>query len=265
MPGRGVSTASPPLGEGQGAQILLALAQHVVEAHPGRKVAQQFRVRRFAVEPLLQIVERRDRAVAQDQQLAIERHILGHRLEHVREGAADIVARPGIHPLFAAAPDELDADAVPFPFGQVVARIEPAEIALLYGLRQHQRGEYRQVAYARLLGPAFEPVEQGSVGWRQPVPDLFDLCDVGATPFGECCFGEPRRDADTQTAGDEFQQRPAAGRVKRVEPGSEMRADIGPARGLQRRDDLGKMRHAISPHPRRWRGASLPRLRGRVI
>ena len=81
---------APAFGKGQAAQIFRPLAQHVVEPHCGRKIAQQFRGRGLAVEPLLQIVEGGDLAVADHQQLAVECHIGGHRRADVRESAAPI-------------------------------------------------------------------------------------------------------------------------------------------------------------------------------
>ena len=84
---------------------------------------------------MLQIVEGCDLAVAQDQQLAIERDAFGHLFQDVGKRAADVVARAGIDPLFATAGHELDADAVPLPFREVVAWVEPVEIAFLDRLR----------------------------------------------------------------------------------------------------------------------------------
>ena len=76
---------APALGEGEAAQILRPLAQYVVEPHRRRIIAQHLRGRRLAVESLLQIVERRHLAVAHDQELAVERHLLGHRRADIRE------------------------------------------------------------------------------------------------------------------------------------------------------------------------------------
>ena len=43
---------------------------------------------------------------------------------------------------------------------------------------------------------------------------------------GDRGLGEPRRDADAQAAGDELEQRPAAGLVERVEPARELRRAV---------------------------------------
>jgi hypothetical protein len=50
----------PAVDKRQVAQIFRPLAQDVVEPHRSRKIVQHRRVWRFAVEALLQIVERRD-------------------------------------------------------------------------------------------------------------------------------------------------------------------------------------------------------------
>ena len=56
-----------PLIEGQRPQILAALFENIVEPDPGRIIGDHLRRRDLAVEPLLQIVERRDLAVAYHQ------------------------------------------------------------------------------------------------------------------------------------------------------------------------------------------------------
>ncbi len=188
----------PALGEGEAAQILRPLAQNVVEPHGRREIAQHFRGRGLAVEPLLQVVERGDLAVADHQQLAVQRHIRRHRRADVGKGAADLVAGARIEPLFGAAGDELHADAVPFPFGEIVARVEPGDVGILERLRQHQRAEGRQIADLGRRAPALEPIEERLVGRGEAVPDLLDAVELDAAPLGERGLGEPRRDADPQ-------------------------------------------------------------------
>jgi hypothetical protein len=134
VPGFEAATA---LGKGQGAQIVATLAQHVVKPHRRRMIAQHLRIRRFAVEALLQIVERRNLARAHDQQLAVERHPVGDRRDDVGKGAPDVVPRARVEPPVPAAADQLHPDAVPFPFCEVVVRVYRLQIALFERLRQH--------------------------------------------------------------------------------------------------------------------------------
>ena len=144
---------------------------------------------------------------------------------------ADIVAGARIEPLLAAARDELHADAVPFPFGEIVARDRARRGRRPRAAAPASAGQ--KVGSSPISGggrAAFEPSEQRPVGRREAVPDLLDAIELDAAPFGERGLGEPRRDADPQRAGDELQQRPAAGRVERVEPRREMRPDLGAAR-----------------------------------
>ena len=56
------------------------------------------------------------------------------------------------------------------------------------------------------------------------MPDLLDAIDLDTAPLGQRGLGEPRRNADAQAAGDELEERPAAGRIERVEPRLEQAA-----------------------------------------
>ena len=74
------------------------------------------------------------------------------------------------------------------------------------------------------------------------MPDLFDAIDLDTAPLGECGLGQPRRNPDAQAAGDEFQERPAPGRIERVEPRLEQASDFVAARRLQLFNDLAQAR-----------------------
>ncbi len=80
---------------------------------------------------------------------------------------------------------------------------------------------------------AGEPGEEGDVGRGEAVPELLDLGDVAGAEVGEGLLGEAGGDADAQAAGDELQEREAAGGVEAVE---------------QALDDLR------APRGGRWRG-----------
>jgi hypothetical protein len=158
--------------------------------------------------------------------------------------AADIVPRARIEPPLPAAADQLHPDAIPFPFGEIIVRVERLQIALFERLCQHQRAESRQLGDVRRRGPPLQPIEQFAIRRREAVPDLLDPIEFDPAPFRKRSLREPRRDPDPQRAGDQLQQGPAAGRVERVEPRCEMSADLSPARTLQSGDDLGQRRHA---------------------
>jgi hypothetical protein len=232
----------PPaaLGKSAATQVFRTLAENVVETYCRRKIALQFRGRGLAVQPLLQIVERRDLAVADHQELAVQCQISGHCRDNVRKGGADIVAGARIEAPFAAAGDQLHADPVPFPFGEIIARVEAREIGVLQRLGQHQRGKGRQIAdLGRRMAP-LQPIEERLVRRRESVPDFFDTVELDTAPFGERGLGEPRRDADPQLAGDEFQQCPTPRRIEGVEPRLEQPRHLASARFFQLSDDLGK-------------------------
>ena len=113
----------------------------------------------LAVEPLLEIVEGRNLALAHHQQLAVEHDALGQRLDHIGKGARDIVAGARKEPLLAAVMRSLHADAVPFPFGDEVLRRDRLKLLVLDLMRQHQRPEGRPRAY---FGPWAVPESQAN-------------------------------------------------------------------------------------------------------
>ena len=79
------------------------------------------------------------------------------------------------------------------------------------------------------------------------MPDQLDLVGLLVAERRDRGLGEPRRHADAQRAGDELQQRPAAGLVERVEPGGELRGQLGFAERGERGDDVGERRCTVPP------------------
>jgi hypothetical protein len=72
-------------GERHCAQIVAAFSQQIVGAQVRREFAKQLRRYGFAIEPLLQHVERLHAAFAQDQQLAVDGGGQPQRRQQVRE------------------------------------------------------------------------------------------------------------------------------------------------------------------------------------
>ena len=238
------------LRERQLAQIVLVVAEQIVGAQMNRKLLDQLRRHDLAVEPLLQNVETLHAPFAQDQKLAVDGAGQPQRRHEVRKAARDILAGARIEPrgdvaVLVAAGHRLHADAVPFPFGDVVGGIERGEIGVLDRMRQHHRAERRGIAIDRLVAAAFQPGEQVEIGRRETRPDQLDLMRVLVAERGGRGLGQPRGDADAQRAGDELQQRPAAGLIQLVEPALELLRQLGLAERAQRGDDLGEGR-------RRW-------------
>ena len=94
-------------------------------------------------------------------------------------------------------------------------------------MRQHRRAERRRVAAL----PACRRGLQARRTVRRraasgPARAISISSDVLAAKRRRRGLGEPRRDADAQAAGDELQQRPAAGLVERVEPACELRRQL---------------------------------------
>ena len=92
-----------PLGEGQLAQVLAVFDQEIVGAQMRGKFGEQLRVHGLAVEPLLQHVERLHAAVAQDQQLAVDRAVEVERLDQIGKRAGNVLAGARIKPRDALA------------------------------------------------------------------------------------------------------------------------------------------------------------------
>ena len=190
----------PALGEGEAAQIFRPLAQNVVEPHRRREIAQHFRGRGLAVEPLLQVVERGDLAVADHQQLAVERHIRRASPRRCRETRRRYRRRSANRAAFRRR-------------GRRAARgCRPISIRRDSRAGRARRCRASSSGCASISGqkvgrspisgggrPALEPIEQRLVGRREPVPDLLDAIDLDAAPLGERGLGEARRDADPQT------------------------------------------------------------------
>ena len=227
------------------AQIVVTVGEEIVDAQMRRKLGEQFRRHCLAVQPLLQHVERLHAAVAHDQQLAVDRALELQRLAEIGKAPGDFLAGARIEPrdalaVFAPAGDRLQANAVPLPLRHVVGWIERGEFRLFDRVREHDRAERRRIARDRLCGAAFDPGKQIEIGRREPRPDQFDLVRVLAAEGGDGGLRQPRRDADAQRAGDQLEQRPAAGRVERIEPARELRRQLGFAERGEREDDGGE-------------------------
>ena len=130
-------------------------------------------------------------------------------------------------------------------------------------MRQHHRAERRRIEIDRLCRAAFQPREQIEIGRREPGPHQLDLVRILVAECRGGGLGEPRRDPDPHRAGDELQQRPAAGFVEFVEPARQLFRQLGLAQRAQRGDDLGKGRRrgivverggGLRPHQRRRLG-----------
>jgi hypothetical protein len=149
-----------PLGEAQGADVLAVLGQQVIGADAGGMGRDQLGVDALAVQPLLQVGERRRAAVPHHQQFAVQRAIEVQRRQHVGKGARNVVAGAGVKSAKAALADRLDADAVPLPFGGVVGGVQPGQVHhLVDRLSQHHRPETALGRGVRPLGALFQPGE----------------------------------------------------------------------------------------------------------
>src|SRR3569833_2015868 len=118
----------PPLRPRQRADVYAAVEQHIVDAHERREFFLQLRRRYLAVEPLLQVVEGGRIEAASDQQLPVEHRLAEDILDQVGKALGDVVAGAREQRSCALAENELDADAVPFPLGREIGRIEHRKV-----------------------------------------------------------------------------------------------------------------------------------------
>ena len=233
----------------------------------GGKLGEELRGDRLAIEPLLQHAERLHLALAHDQQFAVERAVEGERVDEIGKGVRNVFAGARIEArdapsVGARSGDRLDADAVPFPFRDIVRRVELGEVARLDRMREHGRAERGGIGDERFFRPAFDPGEEIEIRRRERRPENLDLVGVLAAERRHRGFREPRRDADAQRAGDEFQERPSPRFVEGVEPARELRRQLGLAEPRERRDHVREGGRFLRPLPGGER--STERQRGRV-
>ena len=195
----------------------------------------------LAVQPLLQVVERRDRLLAAHQQLAVEHAVEVDRLDDVGEGARHVLAGAAVEPLDAARRRRPARGCRPISIRRGSARDRACRVRRARSGWPASAAGRRRPCCVLGLGPSLrQPVEQRPIGRRERVPDLLDLGDRLVADIGGRLLGEPRRDADAQRAGQQLQQRPAAGRIERIEPALEDRRRLHLGRALQRLDDLAE-------------------------
>ncbi len=216
----------PSLLERQRPQVLVALEQNVVDPDEGWRVRDQLRAGPLPPKPLLEIGERRRiiRHGAPNQQFAVDRAREIETGDHVRKALADIVAGARIEATLAVARDRLDAHPVPLPLGEISLRVERGQLLFVERIRKHRRPEAGAGIGVGLGAPTLQPREKPGIGRREAVPDLLDLGHGMVERMGERRLGEPRGDADTQSARRKLQERPASVRVEHIEPfGQEVR------------------------------------------
>ena len=236
----------PSLGEGRRADVLAAIEQQIIDAQQRRKFAQHFGGGRLAVEALLQIGEGPDGVAIAHKQFAIKDDIGEgrgqQRLDHVGKGAAHVLASARVkprdaRPIGARDNRRLHAHAIPFPFGDIIARVECRDVVGRQRVGEHGRAKRRGVVADGPGATALGPCEQVDIGRRETVPDFLDRLDANVAQRGDRRLGETRGNADAQGAGEQLQQRPAAGLVEIVEKTREQRRRVALARRTQRIDD----------------------------
>ena len=212
---------------GRSRRSSVAVGEKIVGAQMRGKFGDQLRRDGFAVEPLLQHVEGLHAALAHDQKFAVDGAGEAQGVEQIGKALGDVFAGARIKPRDPSCRPCRAATActrMPSHFHSAMksAGIEPGKSLVVERMRQHRRPERRRIAARRFFRAAFEPGEQIAIGRRKPGPDQLDLLRVLAAERRGRGLGEPRRDADAQSAGDELDQRPAPGLVERIEPARQL-------------------------------------------
>ena len=221
------------------AQVLAVPDQKVIDPQARRVAFQQRAADRLAIQALLQFVEACDLAVAADQQFAVHRAFPRHLVDEVGERARHILAGAGIKPPHPALADRLHADAVPFPFGHVLGRVQRAQFLKVGGRGQHHRAERgeRGAVGARAAG---DPGEDLGVRGFQAVPDFLDVVQRGFPHLRQRRPRKAARQADPQVAGGKFQERQPLGRTQPVQHARDGGRQAGLAGGFQQVHGIGQ-------------------------
>ena len=218
-----------------------SIDQRIVEAHVGGKLLELLLGHALAVEALLQVVERRDLAVAHHQQLAVEHRIeiAGRRRHRESSGrcrrrcASRGAPRPPVATICTRMPSH-------FHSAENSARSSAAQSLSSSACDSISGRNTGAFGHVRLRRAALQPGEQRLVGRREAVPDLLDVIHLEARHVGHRRLGQPRRDADAHGARQQLQQRPAARRIERVEPGFQPRPQIVAADQRELGNDVGE-------------------------
>ena len=142
-------------GERKLAQILLAVGEQIVGAQMRGKLGHEFGRDGFAIEPLLQHVERLHAALAHDQKLAVDRARQAQRIEKIGKALGNILAGARIEPRDrpAVCRAATACTRMPSHFHSAMnsAGSSAGEVRLVERMRQHRRPERRRIAARRLF------------------------------------------------------------------------------------------------------------------
>ncbi len=177
---------------------------------------------------------------AANQQFTIHDAFKIDGIEHVGKCARNIVAGAGVEFARLACAGKLHTDAVPFPLGRIIGRVQTIEIAVCNRGGQHYRVKDGGRRQNRPLGLALEPGEKRRVRRRQTVPEGFDFDDVLIREIRQCLPRQPRRNADAKAAGCEFQEGETRGGIEPVEQIAHRSAHFGAAERIHQRHDFAK-------------------------
>ena len=230
--------------ERQLAQIVFVFAEQIIGAQMDRIFLRQFRRDHFPVQALLQHVESLHPAVAQHQQFAVDGAGQVQRRQQVRKAFGDVLAAARIKPrlMWPRASRPLTAcTRMPSHFHSAM------KSAASDWQNPHPRshapaspGGTAWVEIDRLLGCGLPAMRTGRDRAARARPHQFEFVRVLVAERRGGGLGQPRRNPDPHRAGDEFQQRPAAGLVEFVEPARQLFRQFGLAERAQRGDDFGE-------------------------
>ncbi len=188
--------------------------------------ASSFFVSVLAADALLQLLERRRRAVLPDEDLAVEHRAFGQALgqrHHFRKavGHQFLAARPD--PAAALAPQHLGTDAVVLPFDQPAAQIaQPLRQRrgiLGPGVRQEEGVRLTRVGLGLRRMQRVEACGRGQrLGVGVAHQPLRHHLGIDIEGLGQCALHQQLADADTKATADQLGQQEAARCVELAPP-----------------------------------------------
>ena len=233
------------LGQRERAQVAAFHRKHIVKDDMARIIRHELRVGRFAIEPLLQMVEAGDLITGFDDQLTVEHRMEIHPRQHIGERAGNIVAAAGKHRLAAGRRYNLHADAVEFPLRQEGIRRDARQVRILKRMGEHDGVEGHGILRVRLRPALFQPGEKVEIRGLLRMPNLLDLTDAHAAEIREHVLHRAGRHAYAKRARAKLQERPPLRRGHIIEEKREILADSRLVARLELVDDLMQWRKPV--------------------
>ena len=122
------------------------------------------------------------------------------------------------------------------------AGLHAGDVRRLQRMRQHRRTEHRRLRRVRPRRALLQPCEQRQIRRRQAVPHLLHIIGLDAADLRQRDLRQPRRDADAQSARDQFEKCQPRRCIARIQPARDDTRQRRLGRALQCLHHLGQTR-----------------------